>query len=193
MNRSLAFVTIAAALGLAACTATPAPDTTPAPTSSTATSAPPHAVVTQVVTETVTKPVAPPAQPVIGSFGYGDLKLGLTLQQALGTKLLGPDISGETQGACTLHEITGTGGKVFVSKAKGVSSIFFTAAMASDGVGEGATEQKLKAGYTTLKAGPGTSYTAVADGNANAYFQFALADDKVTNAVLNLNGQDCHS
>ncbi|GHH48922.1 hypothetical protein [Lentzea cavernae] len=192
MNRSLVFVTIAAALGLAACTSTP--DNTPTSSTSSSTTPPPAQVVTEFVTETVTKPVAPPTKPVIGSFGYSTLKLGMTLQQALGTKLLGSDdLAGGQGGGCTLHDIVGTGGKAYVSKAKGVSSIFFTVGMSSDGVGEGATEEKLKAEYTNLKASYGTSYTATADGNTNAFFHFGLADGKVTNAVLNLNGQDCHS
>ncbi|MFD4641590.1 hypothetical protein ACFWN2_30075 [Lentzea sp. NPDC058436] len=192
MNRSLAFVTIAAALGLAACTSTP--DTAAPPTSSTTTTAPSTPVVTEVVTETVTKPIAPPVKPVIDSFGYGALKLGMTLQQALDTKLVGPNLYGEPNAPCSFHDVIGTGGKVYISRAKGVSSIFFTSQMSSDGVGQGVTEAKLKSEYTNLKDSYGTAYTAAPDGNPNAYFHFSLdVEGKVGSAALNINGQDCHS
>ncbi|MFJ8960073.1 hypothetical protein ACIRG5_11865 [Lentzea sp. NPDC102401] len=59
-----------------------------ATSSSAPSSATPSAtVVTTVVTQTVTNSPPPPAKPVIGSFGYGDLKLGMTRQQALDAKL----------------------------------------------------------------------------------------------------------
>ncbi|MEU3649612.1 hypothetical protein AB0E59_40015 [Lentzea sp. NPDC034063] len=193
MKRSIVLVTITAALGLAACTSTPAPEQTAAPTSSSTTPPPAAQVVTTVVTQTVTNPPPPPAKPVIGSFGYGDLKLGMTRQQALDAKLIGPDISGLSGGYCTFHDIIGTGGQAYVSKAKGVSSIFFTADMSSDGVGSGTTEEKLKVEYTNLKPSIGSSYTAAADGNSNAYFHFLVDKGKVTTAVININGQDCHS
>jgi hypothetical protein len=117
----------------------------------------------------------------------------MTRQQALDAKLIGPDISGLSGAYCTFHDIIGTGGRAYVSKAKGVSSIFFGADMSSDGVGSGATEEKLKVEYTNLKPSIGTSYTATADGNSNAYFHFLVDKGMVTTAVLNINGQDCHS
>ncbi|WP_330271698.1 hypothetical protein OG205_32180 [Lentzea sp. NBC_00516] len=195
MNRSIVLVAIAAALGLSACTSTPtpAPDTTATSSSAPSSATPPTTVVTTVVTQTVTNPPPPPAKPVIGSFGYGGLKLGMTLQQAQDAKLIGPNISGEPDTFCTFHDIIGTGGRAYVSKAKGVSSIFFTADMSSDGIGSGATEEKLKVEYTNLKPSIGSSYTATADGNSNAYFHFLVGKGMVTTAVLNINGQDCHS
>jgi hypothetical protein len=193
MNRSLVLVTAAAALGLAACTSTPTPDNnaTPTPTSTTQTS-----VTTQVVTETVTNPpAAPPAKPVIGSFGYGDLKLGMTRQQALDAKLIGPiSEGGKPTDICTMHKITGTDQSVWVSTKKGVASIVFTPDMTSDGVGIGATEATLKAEYTNLQpTGPNYSYFAVADNNPSAKFVFRVEQGKVTAAFLALNSQECHN
>jgi len=195
MKRSTVLVTVTAALGLAACTSTPAPDSTATPTSSSTT--PPAAqVVTTVVTQTVTNPPPPPpARPVIGSFGYGDLKLGMTLQQALNANLLGPAI--EPSGDCTSHEIAGTNGKgrVWVSKKMGVASITFSADMTADGAGIGATEEKLKAEYTNLEpVGPNYKWYAQADGNPEAGFVFGVdKDKKVVAAFLALRGQDCHN
>ncbi|MEV6711824.1 hypothetical protein AB0M48_07220 [Lentzea sp. NPDC051208] len=194
MNRSLIIVTIAAALGLTACTSTPAPDNTATTTPPSAATTPPNSVVTQVVTETVTNPVAPPAKPVIGSFGYGDLKLGMSLQDALNTKLISPDLGAKPEAACTHHDITGTGQKVWVSRTKGVASISFNTSMSSDGVGVGATEEKLKAEYTNLvPTGPNYSYAADADGNQSAQFLFGVREGKLTAAVLLLKNQDCHN
>ncbi|MGW6930245.1 hypothetical protein ACWGE0_09250 [Lentzea sp. NPDC054927] len=192
MNRSIVLVAVCAALALTACTSTPTPDnnatSTPAsPTTQQAT------VVTEVVTQTVTNPPAQPAKPVIGSFGYGDLKLGMTRQQALDAKLIGP-ATGPDNGDCTGHEITGTGQSVWVSKKLGVASIVFTPEMTSDGVGVGATEATLKAEYTNLQpTGPNYSYRAAADNNSAAGFLFRVAEGKVTAAILLLNNQDCHN
>ncbi|MDX8032200.1 hypothetical protein SK803_18430 [Lentzea sp. BCCO 10_0856] len=194
MNRSLVLITAAAALALTACTSTPTPDNTATSTSASPTT-PQAAVVTEVVTHTVTNPPAAPVKPVIGSFGYGDLKLGMTRQQALDARLIGPDLPGPGPAdACSVHEIVGTGQKVQVSKKLGVASIVFTPEMASDGVGIGATEATLKAEYTNLRpTGPNYSYRAVADNNPAAEFIFRVAEGKVTMAILLLDNQDCHN
>ncbi|MEV6241710.1 hypothetical protein [Lentzea sp. NPDC051838] len=191
MNRSILLVVATATLGLAACTSTAAPTPTgtsePAPT-------PAAAVVTEVVTQTVTNPPPAPEKPVIGSSGYGKLKLGMTLQQALATGMIGPDRTNVPEATCTSHEILGTGKHVWVSKAKGLATINFTSAMASDGVGEGATEATLKAEYTNLEPiGPNYSYRAKADNNPAAEFIFGVRDGKVWTAFLDLRDQDCHN
>ncbi|MFI6100728.1 hypothetical protein ACIA8G_34695 [Lentzea sp. NPDC051213] len=190
MNRSLVLVTIAAALGLAACTSTP--DTNTSTPSSTTT--PPAQVVTEVVTQTVTNPPAPPTKPVIGSFGYGNLKLGMTGQQAIDAKLIGP-VSGPG-GSCSSHQIIGTDQYVWVSSKLGVASISFTADMTADGAGIGATEATLKAEYTNLKpTGPNYSWVAEADDNPSAKFIFGVNKEtkKVVAAILSLHDQDCHN
>ncbi|WP_330271660.1 hypothetical protein OG205_31945 [Lentzea sp. NBC_00516] len=191
MKRSIVLVTVTAALGLAACTSTPAPDST---ATSSSTTPPAAQVATTVVTQTVTNPPAPPARPVIGSFGYGDLKLGMTLKQALDAKLIGPAI--EPSDGCSLHEIAGTKERLWVSPKVGVASISFTADMTADGAGIGATEDKLKAEYTNLEpTGPNYTWVAEADNNPNAKFVFGVNADtkKVVAAFVSLKGQDCHN
>jgi hypothetical protein len=192
MNRSLVIITVAAALGLAACTSTPAPK----PDNNNATSTPQATVVTEVVTHTVTNPPPPPpATPVIDSFGYGKLKLGMQRQAALDAKLIGPVLEGgKPTDACTLHEVVGTSQKTWVSKKDGVASIFFTPDMASDGVGIGATEEKLRAEYTNLEpAVQRQSYRAAADNNPAATFFFSVDKGKVVGAYISRNSQDCHN
>ena len=198
MKRSIVLAVVAAAFGLSACTSTPTP--TPAPdstaTSTSSSTTPPAAVVTEVVTQTVTNPPPPPAKPVIGSFGYGPLKLGMTLQQALDTKLIAPDLLSPPDGACTGHRILGTDHSVAISKKRGVASITFTPEMTSDGVGIGATEEKLKAEYTNLRpTGPNYTWVADADDNPAATFVFGVSKDKKTlwAAYLALKNQDCHN
>lgn len=201
MNRSIVLAVVAAAFGLAACStgdASEAPANTVSATS-TATQtpvSPPSSTVTEVVTETVTKPVAPVStKPVISSFGYGDLKLGMTRQQAIDAKLISPIEGGQPADVCTLHRINGTKGTTWISNKLGVASITFYPEMSSDGVGIGATEAKLKSEYTNLvKVGPNYTWSAKADNNPQAGFAFGVNNDKVvTAAILSLNNQDCHN
>ncbi|MFI6100684.1 hypothetical protein ACIA8G_34475 [Lentzea sp. NPDC051213] len=193
MNRSIILIAVTAALGLAACTSTPTPAPDNNATSSTTT--PSTSVVTQVVTQTVTNPPAAPPKPVIDSFGYGPLKLGMARQQALDAKLIGPALEGgKPADTCTLHEITGTSAKAWVSATQGVASIAFTPDMTSDGVGAGVTEEKLKAEYTNLKpAVQRQSFSAPADNNPAAKFFFSVDQGKVMSAYLSRNNQDCHN
>lgn len=188
MNRSLVIITIAAALGLAACTSTPAPKP-----DDNATPTPQATVVTEVVTHTVTNPPPPPpAKPVIDSFGYGSLKLGMTLQQALDTKLVGPNIYGSP--GCTLHEILGTDRRIWISPDIGVSTISFNADMTADGAGIGASEAKVKTEYTNLEpSGPTYPARADADGNPKARFVFRFSEGRVYESYLELKDQRCHN
>ncbi|NGY61721.1 hypothetical protein G7043_22595 [Lentzea sp. NEAU-D13] len=193
MNRSLVLVAVTAALALAACTSTPTPDNnaTSTPTG-TSTSTPQATVVTEVVTQTVTNP---PVKPVIDSFGYGGLKLGMTLQQALDTKLIGPARpGGQPSDVCTTHDILGTGQWVSVSKRIGVANIYFSADMTADGVGVGGTEAALKAKYTNLtQRHMSTNWTTRTPENPSAWFDFTSKDGKLIQALLRHVDQDCHS
>ncbi|GLY48128.1 hypothetical protein [Lentzea sp. NBRC 102530] len=193
MKRSIVLLAVAAAFGLTACTSTPTPDATPTTTTSDPTTA--ATVVTEVVTATVTKEAPPPAKPVMDSFGYGPLKLGMTLQQALDTKLIGPAKPGNPADLCTLHDLLGTGQSVYVSKKIGVANIYFTAAMTSDGVGVGGTEAALKAKYSNLvERHGGDSWTVPAPGNPTAWFDFSgNPQDTLDGALLRHVDQDCHS
>lgn len=194
MNRSIVLVAVTAALALAACTSTPTPHNNATPTP-TGTSTPQATVVTELVTHTVTNPPPPPAKPVIDSFGYGRLKLGMTLQQALDTKLIGPARpGGQPNDLCTSHDILGTGQLMSVSKRIGVANIYFSADMTADGVGTGATEAALKAKYTDLtQLHMSTSWTTKAPGNLSARFDFTSQDGKLIHALLRHVDQDCHS
>lgn len=187
MKRSIVLIAVAAAFGLTACTSTPTPET-----ASTGTAM----VVTEVVTETVTKEAPPPAKPVMDSFGYGPLKLGMTLQQALDTKLIGPAKPVLTPtDRCTIHDLLGTGQSMSISQRVGVANITYTAAMTSDGVGIGGTEAALKAKYPNLyQRHMTTSWTTQLPDNPQAWMEFAGNDQGVlVHAQLMHKEQDCHS
>lgn len=163
MNRLLAFVGAAAvALTAAACTAEA---TLPAP-----------------ATGPTVNPLPPQENAVIDSFGYGRLKLGMSREEAVTAKLIGP--VEEDGGTCTLHKIAGTPHGVYVSAKLGVATIFFTDEMTASKQYPAATK-KPEFPYT---------YEEVAPGNDKAVFTFAAtADGNVNTATLNLKGQDCHS
>ncbi|MFS8100297.1 hypothetical protein LFM09_24515 [Lentzea alba] len=170
MNRSLVLVTIAAALGLAACTNAPASEQNAAPapqtqssTPGTSTPAPP--VVTEVVTSTVTNPPAPQAvtAKTDNRVGYGALKLGMTLDEARAaglTKLTWEHENGDS--TCV------SDGKVTFSKKYGVVMIALPAdAKTSKGIGIGSTYAEVKKAYADATSYRG-GYSAKID-NASHY------------------------
>jgi hypothetical protein len=176
MNHSIkiAVVAVIALVGAAACTngSTQKPDAAPAPviastttttTTTSASSAPeqPATVVTEVVTMTVTREPAPPAfvQKVDSRPGYGKLKLGMTLEEARETGLVGtiPDFD-DNANSCVMNSV------VAVSKKYGVERITLPAsARTSTGIGVGTTYSAVKKahpdaveyrhGYTARMAG----------------------------------------
>jgi hypothetical protein len=191
MNRSPVLVALIAALGLAACTSTPTNDSTPTSPAGT-----PVAVVTEVVTHTVTNPPkAPPAsgKTMIDSFGFGSLKLGMTREQAIATKLIGPD-KGIQARYCTAHDILGTGQSLTISDTRGISSITFSKDLQPQGAGVGGTRQNVIAAHPNLKAEPNAPgwHRAEASNNPDAYFSYYIAvDGNVRSANLIRNEQDC--
>ncbi|MFI6100683.1 hypothetical protein ACIA8G_34470 [Lentzea sp. NPDC051213] len=142
----IAFVAAIAAVGMAACTSAPNSENNAAPTSSTPTSAssqiPPPSVVTEVVTQTVTNPPKPQAvaKKVDNRPGYGALKLGMTLDEARATGMIG-DL-GDYQSGCASN------GVVAISKKHGVERITLPRdAKTSAGIGVGATYADVKRAY----------------------------------------------
>ncbi|MFD5824067.1 hypothetical protein [Lentzea sp. NPDC060358] len=195
----LAVVVAASVAGVAACSPTPAAQQSAAPTPTTAPSPVDVAAGATEVTETKSAAggsvPSSQARPVIGSFGYGDLKLGMTRKKAMDANLLGPILhGGKPSDACTVHHIIGTTQTAWVSTKLGVSTIRFTPDMSSDGVGKGATEATLRAEYTNLTpGGPNYTWKADADGHQAASFVFRSSNGTVTEAFLTLKAQECHN
>lgn len=185
----LSFVVAFAVIGIAACTSTQAGENAAVSTGSPTTTA--SSVVTQFVTHTVTNPA--PAKTLIDSFGFGALKLGMSRQDALNTRLIGPGTPiSDTQNHCTVHTLAGTELKVQVSTRFGVAAIPFTADMSSTGAGIGAALQKVKGAHPNLRAGSlPDRYQAAVSGNPNAQWSYHVPGGKVSAAHLVLQGQDC--
>lgn len=123
-------------------------------------------------------------RPVLDSFGYGDLKLGMTRQEALDARLIGPAEDTGPEHTCTKHQILGTDQSVFVSTKLGVATIFFTEEMTATGR------------YPALTSSPEFPHTfeGAAPGNDKAFYFITRTTDQSANvATLNLKGQDCHT
>ncbi|MFD4641644.1 hypothetical protein ACFWN2_30345 [Lentzea sp. NPDC058436] len=189
MNRSLALVTIAAALGLAACTSTP--DTAAPTPSGTTTAPPPVEVVTEVVTATVTNPPQA-AVKVDNRLGYGALKLGMTLEEARATGLTALTWdNGGNDPDCVADD------HVAISKKHGVVRITLPAgARTSKGIGVGSTYAEVKAAYQDASEYD-DGWSAVVAGNA-VYSFVGSPDlvyfgdtDEVFRIKLGATGADC--
>lgn len=148
MNNSikLALVAAVAVAGIAACTSTPAPRhdavSQPSSTPTSETSSPPT-VVTEVVIQTVTNP-NPPAPDAVAEvdhrFGYGVIKLGMTLDEARAAGLT--DLTWDSNDNCVADD------KLAISKKYGIVRISLPKdAKTSKGIGAGSTFADVKRAY----------------------------------------------
>ncbi|MFI6100729.1 hypothetical protein ACIA8G_34700 [Lentzea sp. NPDC051213] len=140
MNRSLVLVTIAAALGLAACTSTPAQEQNAAPAAEQpAGTAPTTSEVTATVSD---QPQAQNVAKTDSRLGYGALKLGMTLDEARSAGLTTLTWDSPGDGTCVGDD------KVAISKKYGVVRISLPAdARTSKGIGVGSTYAEVKRAY----------------------------------------------
>jgi hypothetical protein len=171
MNRSLILVTIAAVLGLTACTSTPTAAPTFAPP------VPTMSYATPVMTQTVTNPPK-----LDDRLGYGALKLGMTLDEAKATGLAGTNFHVVRDGQCTYNDT------VTVTDKGGVERIVLPKdAKTSAGIGVGATLEDVKKAY------PGATedalgYFAEIPGDARLLFETSdtLVPRKLTDKVATI-------
>ncbi|WP_330271659.1 hypothetical protein OG205_31940 [Lentzea sp. NBC_00516] len=177
MSRSLVFVIIAAALGLAACTTAPAPNTAaerPAGTAATTITDQPKNVVN---TDT--------------RLGYGSLKLGMTLEDARATGLTDLTWDSEGDGACVGDDA------VAISKRYGVVRITLPAeAKTSKGIGIGSTYAAVKKAYPTVSAFRAGWSASIAENAGYSFIGSSETDqfadtDKVVHIKLHTYNADC--
>lgn len=142
----LAFAAIVATAGIAACTSTPeaprntattVPETPPAPVS------PSWTVVTEVTTVTVTNPPPPDAFVNTDSrLGYGSLKLGMTVDEAIAAGLEGVNWGPNGEGTC------GVAANVAISQQYGIERITLPeGTTTSRGIGIGSTVADVRRAY----------------------------------------------
>ncbi|MET9227017.1 hypothetical protein [Lentzea sp. NPDC003310] len=184
----IAFVAALAVAGMTACTSAPAPEQNSAPAKSTTTTAtstpssaapPPAQVVTEVVTATVTNPPQAVVK-VDNRLGYGELKLGMTLEEARAAGLTDLSWGDPSENGCV------SDGKVAISQRYGVERITLPAtATTSKGIGVGSTFAEVKKAYPNASEYRAGWSARVGDNAAYAFMgDFALArfadTDKVT-------------
>lgn len=194
MNNSikLALVAVFAAVGIAACTSTPAPENNAAPqTSATPTSEtpPPAPVVTEIVTHTVTNPPKPQAVLKIDNrLGYGALKLGMSLDEARAAGLTDLTFDSDAPGACVADD------KIAVSRSHGIERISLPLdAETSKGIRVGSTFEDVRRAYPNAfehrsgwaaTIGDGAQYNFYGDENEVTFIKLALSLGDCANALL---------
>jgi hypothetical protein len=189
----IAIVAAIAAVGLAACTTTPAQEQNAAPApqpQSSETSAPPPSVVTEVVTSTVTNPPKP--QSAVGTTdsrpGYGALKLGMTLEEAHAAGLTTLTWDGNDGDPDCVGDA-----KVAISKKHGVVRITLPAeAKTSKGIGTGSTFGDVKKAYPNAQEYRGGFSARVTDQWGYAFKGSPGSDaNKVETITISSSLADC--
>ncbi|WP_436493547.1 hypothetical protein [Actinokineospora sp. HUAS TT18] len=182
---SLAAAFAMGGFALTACTSAPASPTTVTPTSTAATTAP---SATAAPPGSGAPSSAVPA-PLLGPDGFGGLKLGMSRDQALATKLI-TDVPAST--SCAVHKLKAGDTGVFISARLGLAAIAYPAgARTPEGIGAGATLPAVKRAYPKLDAIP-SGYFADVPGNPAARYVLFVDGDKVKAVDLELKAQDCY-
>ncbi|MCP3799293.1 hypothetical protein NLX83_08495 [Allokutzneria sp. A3M-2-11 16] len=140
---------------------------------------------------------AAPAGQVLGPNGLGDLKLGMSEEDAYQTGML-HGYQGEDPGAgfsknCSWYGFHNrpTDLDVLISPTKGVSVIFANQGVRTvQGIGIGSSRKELLAAYPEWSDDPNGRWVRV-PGNANAGYAIDVRDDKVIFIGLYQNGQEC--
>ncbi|MER6951368.1 hypothetical protein ABT294_45865 [Nonomuraea sp. NPDC000554] len=134
-------------------------------------------------------------KPTLGPYGYGAVKLGMTVEQAMATGEVVKKTPGD--GGCsgwdlkkspTSKDSTG----IYISPKLGVAAIFAAKGMTTpEGIKIGSTTEQLKAAYRHIKKDIHGYYVITVPGNKKAYYSFGVAHSKVAEYGIALNNQDC--
>jgi hypothetical protein len=134
-------------------------------------------------------------KPTLGPYGYGAVKLGMTVKQAKATgdvvkKLPGvSECSGwDLKKFPTPKDSVG----IYISPRVGLAAIFAAKGMKTpEGIKIGSTARQLKAAYPHIKKDFHGYYVVTVPGDKKAYYNFAVTHGKVTEFGIALNKQDC--
>jgi hypothetical protein len=140
----------------------------------------------------VTEPPGP-GHLVVGPTGYGGIRLGMTLQEAQATGLLGDPIY-DAEGGCLGYSlrVDTPHGSAYISDT--VQAIYTTGTQTPEGIGQGATFEQLKAVYPELggqTVAPDGHILVAAPGNPNGQYRFWFNAGLVTAVSLQFVNQEC--
>jgi hypothetical protein len=173
---------------------------TAAPNPSGSNSASPSGPATSTTTPDPTQ-----ADGVLGPFGYGALRLGMTKAEAKATGLTA-GISADTKGGCGSKSdgnLKGfnvgedsVSGQLFFSTTTGKLIAIYAAGDVKnlDGLGIGSTVKELKAAYpdwSTEDGDEGIGAVSV-KGNPQAHFRISVSDGVILELSLDSEDQDCY-
>lgn len=134
-------------------------------------------------------------KPTLGPYGYGAVKLGLTVKQAKATGAVvkkmpgGSGCSGwDLKSFPTPKDSVG----IYISPKVGLAAIFAAKGMKTpEGIKIGSTAKQVKAAYPRVKKDAHGFYVTTVPGNKKAYYSFGVTRGKVTEYGIALNKQDC--
>ncbi|MFC3985800.1 hypothetical protein [Streptosporangium jomthongense] len=134
-------------------------------------------------------------RPTLGPYGYGAVKLGMTVTQAKKTGGVVKKLSGD--GGCSGWDLKDfptpkDSVGVFISPKVGLAAIFAAKGMRTpEGVGIGSTAKQMKTAYPHIRKDVHDFYVITVPGNKKAYYTFGVTRGKVTEYGIALNEQDC--
>ena len=134
-------------------------------------------------------------KPTLGPYGYGAVKLGMTVKQAEATGDVVKKMPGG--GGCSGWDLKtfptpkdSVG--IYISPRVGLAAIFAAKGMKTpEGIKIGSTAKQLKAAYPHIKKDFHGYYVIKISGNKKAYYSFGVTHGKVTESSIALNKQDC--
>lgn len=136
-----------------------------------------------------------PEAAVFGPDGFGKLKIGMKLADAVATGQIDAKSSSPAGGACGVHDLVGhPKSGVYVSTKLGLAAVFAPAgARTPEGIAEGDSIDKVEQAYPALVKNP-NAYIVAAPGGTNTQYLFQVdsaATGVVSSMSLVVRGQDC--
>lgn len=145
------------------------------------------------------EPTANDTKPTLGPYGYGSVKLGMSVEQAKATGAIVRKKSVK-EGRCTGWDLkrfptAKNDANIYISSKRGVALIFAAKGVKTpEGIKIGSTLQQVRTAYPGVKQRVDVIWTAKVPGNKKAHYTFYLNErtGKVNGIGLFLNKQDCN-
>jgi hypothetical protein len=134
-------------------------------------------------------------KPMLGPYGYGAVKLGMTVKQATATGKIVKKRPGN--GGCSGWDLKAFPTSknevgIYLSPKVGLAAIFAAKGMKTpENIRIGSTRKQLKAAYPRIRKDVHDFYVTKVPGNKKAYYTFTVSRGKVVQYGIALNNQDC--